>query len=338
MSGVYELPRRIWVDYGVLGQKFETRVGPVRTEVIMPKLNSAHGRVVAPDLAGVPAAALASIVGDRPPRLDAYPNPSPVIDPEWCTEYAAWNPPRSTALRAVGMELFDDPGLDLSRWSVHRYLPDQMLDVVGRRLEGWYSRVAEWISILTGQDLNHHHQLFDATLVAPGFRVWGDAVWRQGALTASVPQVDPIDAGDLREVLTRAGDGERPPLEWQLMLTGSRALDRGYLRPAVADFATAMEVCLTRMVRNSTSAANPPGVKSNLRTWSDWLIKNDPDAYTKPSAFDAAADLRNAVLHRGEEPDYEQVRAAYDCACSIVVTHGLPARPWRVTPPGAAHR
>lgn len=319
----------MWVNYDVLGQGFATKFGPVRAEVLMPELSSAQGRVAAPSLPGVPEGALAPISGERLVRLDAYPNRAPVIDPDWCTEYAAWNPPGSTALQAVGVEVFDDPGLDWPLWTVHSYLPDQMLDVAGRCLEGWYARVAEWVSVLTGQDLNHRHQLYDVNMAAPGFRVWGNGGWRQGARTASVPSVVPIGADDLREVLIRVGDAERPALEWQLMLSGASALDRGYLRTAVADVATAMEICLTRLVRNSASPAGRPGPKSNLRGWSDWLVKHDPGVYTKPVGFEAAADLRNAVLHRGEEPSELDVRAAYNCALGIVRAYGLSKAPWR---------
>lgn len=297
----------------------------------MPELVSAQDRVTAPSLRGVPAGAFEPKTGERPGRLDAYPDSAASVDPDWCTEYAAWNPSGSTALRVVGVELFDDPGLNLNQWSVHVYPPDQMLDVAGRCLEGWYSRVAEWVSVLTGQDLNHHHQLYAANALAPGFRVWGKGGWRRGAITAGVPTVHPVGADDLREVLVRVGDAERPVLEWQLMVSGSSALDRGYLRTAVADFATAMEVCLTRMVRTSTSVANPPGDRTTLRGWSKWLVSNDSGRYFEPPGFETAVELRNDVLHRGVEPTYEQVREAYDCALGVVRSYGMSKAPWQVS-------
>lgn len=287
--GVYELPRPIWITYDVLGRRFETAIGPVQAEIVMPTQSSQAGLGGKPNLDGLPGDALGPIPGDKPLHLDLYPSFADVIDPVWCTEFAANHPGRATALRTVGMELLDANG-SLDGLTAFRQVPDQLIDVAHRNLEGWFLRVAEWISILTGQDLNHHHQLYDASAIAPGFRARKGGKWCQGPSTIDLPNVTPIDSDDLREVFTRVGTGDRPALEWQLMLSGSSAHDRGYHRTAVSDFATASEVCLSRLVRNSKSSANPPGNRATLPIWSEWLVAHEP-GYTEPATFGDLVDL-----------------------------------------------
>lgn len=328
---VYELPRPVWITYDVLGQRFKTVIGPVRAEIVMPQLTSDAGLAGKPDLRDVPDAALEPSQGESPVHLDLYPPSADAIEPAWCTEFAANHPGRATALRTVGLELL---GADRSLDGLTAYsqLSDQLVDVAHRCLEGWFQGFAEWVSVLTGQDLNHHHQLYASSAIAPGFRAWKGGKWHQGSLTFEIPNVTPIAPDDLREVFTRVGAGERPALEWQLMLSGSSAHDRGYHRTAVADFATAVEVCLTRLVRNSTSTAPRPGDRSTLPKWSEWLTAHEKRTYTEPSLFKDLVDLRNDVLHRGVDPSYEQARGAYTCALSMVRDYGSPSAPWRPRP------
>ncbi|WP_152975340.1 hypothetical protein [Rhodococcus rhodochrous] len=318
---VYELPRPIWVTYDILGKRFDTHIGPVRVTVVTPELDPPTGRIGPPAFAGLPDGALGPILGERPPRLDAYPSFAEVIDPEWCTEYAANHPGRATALRTVGLELVANCDPQLDRLSAHTYLPDKLLDIVGRYVEDWYTRLAEWVSVLTGQDLNHHHQIYPARLLGPGLRAWGGNNWRSTSSTYDIPSVRPIEPDQWRTVLHRIGEGRRPPLEWQLILAGASALDRGHNRRAVIDFATAIEVCLTRLVQDSTSSANRPGDKSTLPNWSEWLDAHEP-AYKADEGFADLVDLRNETVHRGINPSYEQARAAYECASRVVSTHG----------------
>lgn len=89
----------------------------------------------------------------------------------------------------------------------------------------------------------------------------------------------------------------------------------------MAEFATAVEICLTSLVRNSTSSANRPGDTTTLPNWSKWLVAHEP-CYKLDEGFEYLVALRNDIVHRGTEPSYDNARAAYECARRIVVTYG----------------
>lgn len=321
VSAVYELPRPIWIDNDVLGGRFETRIGPVRATLVTPNLNTETGGVGPPALTGLPDGALGRIVGEHPTRIDAYDRFASVLDPEWCTEYAANHPPGSTALRVVGFELTEDSTRSLDGLTSFTLPSDRIHDAASRCVEEWYVRIAEWISILTGQDLDHRHQIYDAEPVGSGFRSWGNGAWRSTSVKYSFPEVTPVTRDQWSAVLGHVGEGKRPPLEWQLLLAGASALDRGYFRRAVTEFATAIEICLTRLVENSASSANRPKKTATLPKWSEWLVAHEP-GYTVDEGFDDLVTLRNDVIHRGPEPTYDSARAAYECARRIVSTYG----------------
>ena len=108
-----------------------------------------------------------------------------------------------------------------------------------------------------------------------------------------------------------------------MLIQAARAVNRGYYRRAVIDYATAAEACLSRMVQNSPDAKKP-GDRSNLHGWSNWLASHESDRYTKDPDFDEFVDLRNAAAHRGIEPSSDQIRTAAKCAHRIVKAHGVP--------------
>ncbi|WP_154606656.1 hypothetical protein [Rhodococcus sp. AQ5-07] len=328
---VYEFPQPIWVDHNVLGGRFETHIGPLSASIITPPIADG-GRVIAPKLSDLPHNALAPLLGERPHRLDAYPASATGIDPEWATEYAAHHTGGATALRAVCIELSESPAAPIhndihsaigdhestSRYSIQGTPTARIADVAGRNIEAWYTRLAEWVTVLTEQDLDHHHRIYDASLIAPGLRVWQGESWNISASRYQIPTVIPIDLSAWRETLLHIGECKRPPLEWQLLVQAAKAVDRGYYRRAMIDYATAAEVCLSRIVQTSTAPASKPSKKSNLHTWSNWLVKHEPILYTVDQDFDVLVNARNNAAHRGIEPSPDDITTSARCAHRIV--------------------
>jgi hypothetical protein len=340
---LYELPRPIWVDYDVLGSRLATRIGPVLATVCAPTLISSAGQIGPPVLTGLSTDALGAIIGERPPRLDLYPGNAAVIDPQWATEYAANYPGKATALRVIGLELSEDPAAPLhndlhtaignaelaQRYTAYSVTEQGVGEHVARDITGWFTRLAEWLSVLTGQDLEHRHQLYDAQRIAPGFRTRIADRWRPSASSYTVPDVQPAPLEDWSNTLAHIGELKRPPLEWQLLLQAAGARDRGYLRRAVLDSATAAEICLARLMDTSASL-NPRPTNLSLDAFSNWLTKHD-SRYVKDADFTVLRKLRNDAIHSGDEPDYAEARIAVDCAQRIAHAHGLPRRPWLAT-------
>nr|WP_296774209.1 hypothetical protein [Rhodococcus sp. (in: high G+C Gram-positive bacteria)] len=343
VSAVYEFPRPIWVSRDVQGQRFDTRIGPIVATVVMPVAvpPKGYGMWGPPELAGVPGNAMAPVEDESSLRLDAYADGAAVVNPAWDTPFAAdvrGDP--ATALRTVGLELSEDPAAlthndTLSsiedsersgRFSVQGTPEARIADLAGRHIERWFTRVAEWVSVLTQQDLDHRHQIYDASLLGPGFRHW-DGGWRVTSATYSIPSITAIGSDSLRTVLRDAGARKRPPLEWQLLLQAGHSINRGYFRRAVLDCATAAEICLTRLVENSSSLAGKPGASAGLRGLSNWLTAHEQQVYVQDAQFVALTKLRNTVVHNGIEPTSDQTGTAAGCAFRIVDAHGLPRMP-----------
>ena len=340
---LYELPRPIWVDYEVLGSRLPTRIGPALATVCAPTRISPAGQIGPPVLTGLPDDALTACVGERPPRLDAYPDFADTIDPVWATEYAATHPGRATALRVVGLELSEDPAAPLhndtkaaigdaelaQRYTKYSVTEQRVPDRVAQDITGWFARLAEWLSVLTGQDLEHRHQLYDAQRIAPGFRTRIADRWQPSASSYNVPNVRPATLEEWSNALAHIGELKRPPLEWQLLLQAALAYDRGYLRRAVLDSATAVEICLARLVDTSASTSSRPSPGRDA--FSNWLKKHDRSRYAEDADFATLRNLRNKAIHNGAEPDYAEARKAVDCAQKIAHEHGSPRRPWLAT-------
>ncbi|WP_128645098.1 hypothetical protein [Rhodococcus sp. BS-15] len=341
VSAVYEFPRPIWVSQDLQGQRFDTRIGPIVATIVMPTAVPPTGYAMwgPPELVGVPESALAPVPGEPSLRLDAYPDGAAVVNPVWDTPFAAevQGGGPATALRAVGLELSEDPAAlthndtrsaigDAERsfrLSVQGTPEARIADLAGRNMEKWFTRVAEWVSVLTQQDLDHRHQIYDASLLGPGFRHW-DGAWRVTSATYNIPSVTAIGAEAFGTVLCHVGDRKRPALEWQLLLQAAHSINRGFFRRAVLDCATAAETCVTRLVDNSSSAAGKPGPGAGLRNLSEWLTAHEKQSYHEDSQFIEMTKLRNTAIHNGIEPTSEQTLAAASCAYRIVEAHGHP--------------
>lgn len=341
VSAVYEFPRPIWVSRDVQGQRYDTRIGPIVATVVIPTAVPPNGNAMwgPPDLVGVPEIALAPVEGEPSLRLDAYPDGASVVNPVWDTPFAATvrGGDPATALRAVGLELSEDPAARTHndtrssiddrersfRLSVQGTPEARIADLAGRNIEEWFIRVAEWVSVLTQQDLDHRHQLYDASLLGPGFRHW-DGGWRVTSATYSTPTVTAIGAEAFRRVLRDVGDRKRPALEWQLLLQAAHSINRGYFRRAVLDCATAAEICVARKVANSTSPKSKPGEGAGLKVLSRWLTAHESQTYVEDSHFVALADLRNTAIHNGIDPTSKKTGAAASCAFRIVKAYGHP--------------
>jgi hypothetical protein len=338
VSAVYELPHPIWVSHDVQGQRYDTRIGPIVATVVMPTAvpPNEYSRWGPPKLAGVPESALDPVDGEPSHRLDAFPDRAESVSPVWDTPFSAnVDGGPATALRVVGLELSEDPATLTHndthssignpersfRFSVQGTPEARIADLAGRRIEGWFARVAEWVSVLTQQDLDHRHQLYDASLLGPGFRHW-DGGWRVTSADYSIPTATAIGAEAFREVLRDVGDRKRPALEWQLLIQAAHSINRGYFRRAVLDCATAAEVCVARKVANSSSPKGRPGEGAGLTTLSKWLTAHEQQSYVQDSHFVELADLRNMAIHNGIEPTPEQTWEAVSCALRIVDTHG----------------
>lgn len=339
-TAVYELPRPIWVSSDIFGQRFDTRIGPIRATVVTPERPSSDGPAIAPVLSHLPYGAFGPVLGIRPPRLDSYSRSTPVLDPEWATEYSCneptgyigYNPPGSMALRTIGLELREDPRnlihsdntvLDdpdaAARYSQYDRTVPRLIEVSAKNIEDWFNRLAEWVAVVRHQDLDQI-PVYPTTYVGPGLRVWTGNNWLASARDLNFTMYDPMDIDQFRTVLDHVGHRRRPQPERLFLTSSASAHARGHLRRTVLDAATAVEICLARLVRESNSAATRPD--PGLHGFSKWLAKHALD-FVPDEDFGALKDTRNEVIHRGVEPTTQDARSALTCASRIIEKHGL---------------
>lgn len=166
VSAQYRLPHHLWVDYSVIGSTFDTYIGPIRVKIITPtRSSSSVAETVRPDVSGVPD--------------DAW---SPAD--EWSKTYAGFGTDNKTALLRIGLELSEGAR------TIPSYLPypenpeteaqrsEKIGSITAACMDEWFTRIAEWTSVVTGEDVNPRHPVFDATVIGGGFEYWSGSSWQ----------------------------------------------------------------------------------------------------------------------------------------------------------------
>ncbi len=313
VSAQYELPHHIWVEPSVLDASFDTFIGPVRATIYTPRRTEPTGVTIHPDLVDVPD--------------DAWPD-----EDRWTTNYATFARAPMTALQRIGLELRED-GRAIPQQPHHVNQPNYVAirDVAADCMEQWFLRVADWVSVVTGQDIDHRHPVYDATTIGAGLQVWGHDSWETCGLRIMTPSPTALSLDDFQAIMGRVAELVEPPVEAQLPRDSIAAHRRHDLRKAVLDAATAVEVCLIRRISAAEIALgeNCPG--RGLGSRSRWLAARDP-GYREPDGLTELADLRNEVIHAGASPtDSWGVGAMVQTAIDFGEAYGRPRDPRAVS-------
>jgi hypothetical protein len=185
-----------------------------------------------------------------------------------------------------------------------------------RDLEPWWSLAADWIEVLTGQDLTHHPK--PITLgVNP--RMWTDGesgpsfIYSLDTPTRMISMPDErvaprvLDAATFQRVMDVSGAGERPPLEWSLLRDARSSARTGLSRRAVIDACTAVELAITRLIEDRLATENEAVKAALLDGWrmlgkrTD-LLKRLGGADLLPEGLQKGLiEPRNAAAHKGAQ-------------------------------------
>jgi hypothetical protein len=113
--------------------------------------------------------------------------------------------------------------------------------------------VRTWTEIMTGQDLDPNHRVYDAESVGAGLTFVEPA--HDGALGFKIAtsHVLPLRPPEWAAVLGLVRDGKEPPLEEVLSRDARAAQRRGANRRAIIDAATALEIALGQHVRSQVA-------------------------------------------------------------------------------------
>lgn len=322
VRAVFELPVPVWVMNDALGATYPTGHGKLRFDVVMPNdkqpvagsLSAQH-----PALEGIESHP--QFIGD---------------DVDWTRRYGGFIPASlepATALLRVGITNVDGPTYDHAPWLT----PDHQL---AEHINRWFDDLRTWIEILTGQDLDPNHRVYDANFIGDGLTFIEPPHAGAIALQAMTPSVTPLRSNEWATVLTLVRNGKEPPLEEVLSRDARAAERRGASRRAIIDAATAVEIVLGRTVR-AVYDQLPANQQKRVhdRTASGGYI-----SVAKESGLELAVDperlvwlnkLRNDAAHRGITPNPFDTANAVQLMIDFLSKHGEYKRTEKIEPDGS---
>lgn len=316
VRAIFKLPVPIWVMCDALHATYSTGYGELRFSVVMPE--------------------------DRPPVGGPPPVPGVESRPEWAGELVVWvqeygaHIPESlrpaTALHRVAVTNVEGPSYDHVSW----FTPDHQ---IAEYINEWFDDVRTWVEIVTGQDLDPHHRVYDAEPVGAGLTFIEPPHDGAMGVTIATPRVLPLRAQEWADILGLVRDGQEPPLEEVLSRDARAAQRRNANRRAVIDAATALEIALGRHVRGQ--ADQLPGAQQeriNARTALGGYI-----SIAEQSSLQLAVPvdrlrwlkgLRNDAAHRGEAPSNSDTGIAVQVMIDFLGGHGRLRRTGEREPDG----
>jgi hypothetical protein len=306
VRAIFELPVHIWVMCDALDTTYPTGYGELRFNIVMPDDRPPVGGP--PDVPGIASSEGEELTGEQ------------VV---WVQEYGAHIPESlrpATALHRVAVTDVEGPSYDHRSWFTPEY---QLAEYINK----WFNEVRTWTEIVTGQDLDPDHRVYDAESVGAGLTFIEPP--HDGALgiTITTPRVRPLRAQEWAGVLELVRDGKEPPLEEVLSRDARAAHRRGAYRRAIIDAATALEIVLGRHVR---SRADQLPERQQARIGKRTAL-GDYISIAEHSGLQFAVPvvrlrwlniLRNDAAHRGAAPGHWEAGDAVQVMIDFLGAHG----------------
>lgn len=304
VRAIFELPVHIWVTLDALGAAYPTGYGDLRFNVQMPDGQPPVGGP--PDVPGI---------ASRPELLGEQ-----VV---WAMEYGAFIPESlrpATALHRVAITDVVGPSYDHKSW----FTPDHQL---AEDINRWFDDVRTWTEIMTGQDLDPNHRVYDAEPVGGGLTFVEPPHDDALGLQITTPHVRPLRAQEWAGILALVLAGKEPPLEEVLSRDARAAQRRNANRRAIIDAATALEIALGRHVRNRADQL-PESQRKRIdkRTALGIYISIAEESGLQLAvAVDRLRwvnNLRNEAAHRGAAPSQWDAGVAVQLMIDFLSAHG----------------
>lgn len=305
---MFEFPVQIWVMCEALATEYSSGYGELRFNVALPTGMPPFGG--APDVPGI--ASHIKVTGDQ------------VV---WAQEYGAFVPESlrpATALHRVVMTDVDGPIYDHASW----FTPDNQL---AEYVEPWFNEVRTWVEVMTGQDLDPNHRVYDAELVGVGLTFIEPPHNGSTGMKITTPRIRPLRAQEWADILGFVRDGKQPPLEEVLSRDARAAQRRHANRRAIIDAATALEIALGRYIRGMADQL-PPAQQGRLDKQPTLgayisIAENSGLQLAVPiERLQWLSRLRNDAAHRGEETSDREAVNAVQVMLDFLGTHGLITR------------
>jgi len=304
VTAIYELPVQIWVMCDALGATYSTGYADIRFTVVMPHDHPPVG---------------------LPPSLPAIMSRqgSEAGEGVWAREYGAFIPESrrpATALHRVAVTEVEGPNYEHLPWFTAEH---QLAKYIGT----WFDQVRTWTEILTGQDLDPNHRVYDAESVGAGLEFVEPAHDGALGLTITTPHVVPLLAREWATILKFVRDRKEPPLEEILSRDARASHRRDADRRSVVEAATALEIALGRHVRG-LSAQLPDSQQKRITARTalgDYISIAEQSGLQLAVPIDRLRwvnQLRNDAAHRGTAPSHWDAGEAVQATIDLLSAHG----------------
>ncbi|MEU4806593.1 hypothetical protein [Actinosynnema sp. NPDC023587] len=316
IKAIFELPVHIWVMCDALGKTYSTGYGELRFNVTMPEGRSPVGGP--PDVPGI--ASRAELTGEQ------------IV---WAQEYGAFIPESlrpATALHRVAMTDVEGPTYEHRSWCTPEH---QLAEGIGR----WFDDVRTWVEVVTGQDLDPRHRVYDVESVGAGLTFIEPPHDQALGLTITTPHVLPLRPQGWADILGLVRDGKKPALEEMLSRDARAAHRRNANRRAIIEAATALEIVLGRHVRERADQL-PEKQRKRIdgpTMFGTYISVAEVSGLQVAVPIDRLRwlnNLRNDAAHRGEAPDHLQAGEAVQLMIDFLGAHGRLRRTGEREPDG----
>lgn len=297
VKAIYELPVPIWVTVDALHESFLSGIGPMSFQVNMPET---------PD---------ARLLQSEDERHDA---------PLWTQVFGAEIPKQLQPAKALARVLITDVASPPDSFRSWRTSDHQLADSI----DSWFDAFRSWVEVLTGQDLDPNHRVYDANPIGRGLVFIEPPHDNALGVTIQVPQVTPVDAKQLKQALQAVRRGDEPPLEEVLSRDARAAHRRGDYRRSTLDAATAIEIVLLRLLKREYEFLPPAQQKRldkgpMLGTLVDIASASGVGLGVPYDKIKQLSQARNDVIHRGLAPDLWSALSLLQTEISFLGRHGL---------------
>lgn len=255
----------------------------------------------------------------------------------WAQEYGAFIPESlrpATAVHRVVIVDVDGPLYDNLPW----FTPDHQL---AEHIGGWFDAVRTWVEVVTGQDLDPDHRVYDVEEVGAGLTFVEPRHTGMMGLQVTTPRVRPLRAQEWARILEFVRDGQQPPLEETLSRDARAAHRRHADRRAIIDAATALEIALGRHVRSLAERGRLPEKQRkriNGQTALGGYISiaelSDIPLVVPIDRLHRLRKIRNDAVHRGAAPGHAAAGEAVQTMLDFLGGHGLMDRASKHEPDG----
>jgi hypothetical protein len=194
-------------------------------------------------------------------------------------------------------------------------------------IDALFRRVATWIEVLVGQNLDPYSSRKSALVVGDRMAAWVLDSNRSQRLHVNSPiaivreNVNPVDCLTWQRALRNAAQGLEPPTEHLLIRDASSALRRSDCRRVVIDAGTATELALTKLLESGLE--NLPAQLRQALLKERWMLHRlillVGSFVELPGELQKnVAQPRNLAAHRAYEPDSQQAARALRLASEVV--------------------